>query len=426
MDELIRRHLLPRGQELIDAFPAVVIQGARQVGKSTFAQMLVRSRPHVRLSLDDDDVRGAALDDPRAFVAQAGDGVLVVDEIQRAPSLLLAIKSSIDSDRRPGRYLLTGSSDLLRLSRTPDSLAGRAVTLELHGLSQGEHAGRLEDFANWLRSPGEIHGAPPSVWSRDDYIHVISRGGYPEVRDLTDRLRAVWFDSYTERLLKRDIGDVARGLSSDRLGSVLRLVAANQGGELVQARLADQLSMARSSIAAYLAALATLYLTNDLPPWDANLTRREVGRHKVSVADAGLALRLARLRPSMLASLTASTELGSQLEAFVAGELIKQRGWSAQEYDVSHFRDRSGLKVDLVIEYGDGAVALIEVKATSTYRSEHTHGIRTLAARLGDRFIGGVVLGLSSDRYVLGDRIWGLPVSTLWDHQANGRATSDS
>ena len=416
MDQLIRRHLLARGRELLDAFPAVVIQGARQVGKSTLARMLVESRAHVALSLDDDDVRGAAIADPRAFVAQAGEGTLVIDEIQRSPSLLLAIKSSIDADRRPGRFLLTGSSDLLRLSRTPDSLAGRAVTLDLHGLSQGEHAGHMDDFASWIRSTREPLRAPASTWSRLDYVQALARGGYPEVRARSDRLRAIWFDSYIERILRRDVGDVSRGLSSDRLGAVLRLVAANQGGELVAARLAEDLSMPRSSMAAYLAALATLYLTSDLPPWGPNLTRRQVGRHKVALADAGLALRLARLHPGALERLTNAPALGAQLEAFVAGELMRQRGWSAQEFEISHFRDRAGLEVDLVIEYADGAVFLIEVKATSTYRTEHVRAIRVLAERLGDRFLGGAVVGLSTERYLLGDRIWGLPVATLWEH----------
>ena len=168
MKPLINRNVLPRGHELLDAFPAVVIQGARQVGKTTLAQMLVASRPHARLNLDDEDVRDAALADPRTFAAQAPEGTLVVDEIQRAPSLLLAVKSAIDADRRPGRFLITGSSDLLRLSRTPDSLAGRAVTLELHGLSQGELTGRVDDFAHWVRSPGDCVGAPSAVCSRAD------------------------------------------------------------------------------------------------------------------------------------------------------------------------------------------------------------------------------------------------------------------
>lgn len=236
------------------------------------------------------------------------------------------------------------------------------------------------------------------------------------VRNLPDRLRAAWFDSYLDRLLTRDVYDVSRGLSSDRLSAVLRLVAANQGGELVPTRLADALSIPKSTINTYLAALATLYLTNDLPPWGANLTKREIGRHKVAVADCGLAARLARLRATALESLTAATALGAQLEAFVAGELTKQRGWSAEEHDLYHFRDRNGLEVDLVIEYGDGRVFLIEVKASSTYRSDHVRGIRQLADRLGDRFIGGAVLGLSTEPLQLAQGIWGLPLSTLWEH----------
>lgn len=180
--------------------------------------------------------------------------------------------------------------------------------------------------------------------------------------------------------------------------------------------MADQLSIAKSSVAGYLAALATLCLTNDLPLWRANLTRREVGRHKVSVADSGLSLRLAKLRPAMVTELTGASALGGPLEAFVAGELIQQRGWSEEEFALYHFRDRDGLAVDLVLEYEDGKVFLLEVKASATYRGEQTRGIRTLADRLGDRFLGGAVLGLSQESRWLGDGIWGLPVSTLWQH----------
>lgn len=414
---LIRRHLFPRAEELLEVFPAVVVQGARQVGKSTFAQMLTVGRAHVSVSLDDVDVADAARLDPRAFVTQAGSGTLVIDEVQREPALLLAVKSAIDSDRRPGRFIMTGSSDLLRLSRTPDSLAGRAVTIDLHGLSQGELAEHPDDFAAWV---GRDWGTEPtkvrSSWSRTDYAHMLTRGGYPEVRDLSGRLRAVWFDSYLDRLLTRDVYDVSRGLSSDRLSAVLRLVAANQGGELVPTRLADALSIPKSTISTYLSALSTLYLTNDLPPWGANLTKREIGRHKVAVADSGLATWIARLHTTALEALTAATAFGAQLEAFVAGELAKQRGWSAEEYDLYHFRDRNGLEVDLVIEYGDGRVFLIEVKASSTYRSDHIRGIRQLAERLGDRFIGGAVLGLSTESRQLAQGIWGLPISALWEN----------
>lgn len=375
----------------------------------------MQDRPHVSVTLDDLTTRTAAQQDPRAFVMQAGEGTLVIDEIQRDPALLLAIKTQVDADRRPGRFLLTGSSDLLRLSRTPDSLAGRAVTLELGGFSQGEIHGHKEDFGALVRASSDLGTGKPSIWRRGDYIHALAQGGYPEVRDLPERLRATWFDSYVDRLLTRDVGDVSRGLSADRLLSVLRLVAASQGGELVQARLADALAIPKSSISSYLSALSALYLTTDLPPWRANLTKREIGRHKVSVSDSGLALRLARLSPGKLKSVTAARVLGMQLEAFVASELMKQRGWSSEEFELFHFRDRDGLEVDLVMEFSDNRAFLIEVKATETLRSDHSKAIKALAQRLGDRFIGGAVLTLVAERISLGDNVWSLPISALWE-----------
>lgn len=416
MNSLFTRHLLPQATDLLDAFPAVVIQGARQVGKSTLAAMVAEGRPHVSVSFDDDDVRESAKLDPRAFVRQAGEGLLVIDEVQRSPEILLAIKSAIDADRSPGRFLLTGSSDLLRLSRSPDSLAGRAVTLDLHGLSQGEIRGEAEDFARWVRAAdGSLAGSRPG-WPREAYIDAVMKGGYPEIQRLAERHHRTWFDSYLDRLLTRDVGDVSRGLSTDRLAAVLRLVAANQGGELVQARLADELSMPRSGVSAYLAALSTMYLTHDLPPWRPNLTKREVGRRKVSVADSGLATRLTRLRAAQLAQVSSAEVLGAQLEAFVVAQLLAQRGWSAEDFEVFHFRDRDGLEVDVVMEFDDGRVFLLEVKASSTLRADHSKGIRALAERLGPRFLGGAVLGLIPESRQLAERIWGLPVSALWEH----------
>jgi len=416
--ELIARHLADLARQALDTFPAIVVQGARQVGKSTFADMVAAGRPHVHVSLDDRETRAAAADDPRAVADLMPHGTVIIDEIQRDPDLVLAIKSSIDADRRPGRFILTGSSDLLRLARTPDSLAGRAVTVELHGLSQGEVAGRNDDFAGWLRSdpdPARV----TSTWTRADYVDALAVGGYPEVRTLPVRMRELWLDSYVDAVLSRTIGDVSRGLSTDRLGAVLRLLAANPAGELVQTRLAKQLGMPKSSIAAYLDALKTMYLTEDLPPWRANLTAREVGRHKVSVADSALGMRLERLSPQSLtgpAGLTKGQVLGGLLEAFVVGELRKQAGWSAQSYQLFHFRDSDGPEVDLVMEFDDGFVVLIEVKASSTFGPDQTDGIRSIGKRLGTRNWRGVVLGTAPRAYVLGERIVGLPVAAVWEH----------
>ena len=429
MADLIPRHLTGLAREALATFPAIVIQGARQVGKSTFADIVTADRPHAHISLDDREVRTAAQQDPRTIAELMPEGTVIIDEIQRDLDLILAVKSSIDTNRRPGRFVLTGSSDLLRLAHTPDSLSGRAVTVELRGLSQGELSGRPDDFASWLRA-GFDAGTVGTTWTRDDYVRALAVGGFPEVRTLSPRMRDLWLDSYVHSVLSRTIGDVSRGLSTDRLAAVWRLIAANPAGELVAARLAGQLGMPKSSIAAYLEALRTMYLTEDLPPWNASLTAREVNRHTVSVADSAVAMHLERLSPESLtgvAGLTRGLVLGGLLEAFVVGELRKQAGWSEQQYELYHFRDSSGLEVDLVLEYADGMAVLIEVKAASTYGSDQTAGIRALAKRLGDRFLCGVVLGTSARGHVLGDRLVGLPIATLWEQPGvGGQAGAES
>jgi predicted AAA+ superfamily ATPase len=415
MTRLIDRHLLGYGREALGVFPVLVIQGARQVGKSTFAHMLVEGRPHAHLTLDDAETLHAAREDPRGFVAQHPQATLVVDEIQRAPDLLLAVKAAVDRERRPGRFVVTGSSDLLALASTPDSLAGRAVGLRLHTLSRGELAGRKEDFAAWARALPAAPQTFTTQWTRGDYIAALAAGGYPEAQSLTPRGRGMWLDSYVERLLGRDIAGVSDRLAGHRAGDVLRLIAANQGGELVKARLANRLSVAATTVDGYLHALSALYLIEELRPWTPNLTSRQVGRRKTAVADSALAMRLAGVKPQAVAAMADAEHLGPLLEAFAAVELLKQRTWSEEDSTVHHFRDRNGAEVDIVLEYADGSVFLLEIKATQTYRPAHAKGIKALAAKLGDRFLGGAVLGLSDRGYLLGDRIYGLPLAVLWE-----------
>lgn len=222
-------------------------------------------------------------------------------------------------------------------------------------------------------------------------------------------------DSYVERILTRDIADVSSRLATNRATEVLRMIAADQGGELVKSRVARELGMPATAVETYLRALTTLYLVHEVRPWTANLTTREVGRRKVAVTDSALAVRLAGIRAQTLDSLLASEHLGSLLEAFAVTELLKQHTWSDESFTLYHYRDRNGLEVDIVVEYADGQVFLLEVKASQTYHSAHTKGIRALAARLGPRFLGGAVLGLSDHGYLLGDRIYGLPLSAIWE-----------
>jgi predicted AAA+ superfamily ATPase len=411
--ELIQRHLAQLGQQALDAFPVIVIEGARQVGKSTLAGMLVAGRPSRLVNLDVAAQAAAARSDPDGFVAEATT-TMVIDEVQRAPGLLLAIKAAVDADRRPGRFILTGSSDLLALKATRESLAGRAVTLRLKGFSQGETRGRRDDFATVARRSPSFTGLGADL-TRSDYLNVLATGAFPEMRHLDDRLRRLWLSSYLERILSRDAADVAPTLSADRLRAVLRLIAANHGGEFVTSRLASDLEITSQAVTQCVNALKTMYLVHDLPPWAPNLTTRQVGRHKLAVADSALALHLSGLPVKGLADPVQADQLGKLLEAFVVTELARQRDWSDEDFNLFHFRDRNGAEVDLVIEYGDGSVFLIEVKASMTYHPRHFSAMRYLAQRLGDRFVGGAVLGLAPQALSFGNKLWGLPVAALWE-----------
>lgn len=398
---------------MMGAFPALVIQGARQVGKSTFAEMLVADRQVQIVTLDDPGALSAAVDDPIAFVGRVPHGTLVIDELQRAPGLILPIKASIDRDRRPGRFLLTGSSDLLRLARTPDSLAGRAVTVNLRTLSQGEIRGRDDDLMARLRRNADV-AAFSTTATREEYAAIIARGGYPEVQSLPSRLRSVWFDGYVDRLLERDVRDIAPRVDRSRIERVLRLIASGQSGELVKARIARDADVPETSVTTYIDLLETMFLVGRLRHWSRNLTSRESAKPKVHVTDSGLALHLSRVKEGQLVPL-ANSLVGPAMEGLVVTELLRQRGWSAEEFELFHYRDRDGLEVDVVVEFFDGSVIGIEVKSGSTLKSEHFTGLKLLREKLGDQFFGGYVLNTSQHGTSFGDRLWSLPVSALWE-----------
>ena len=413
MSGLVERHALPVGREYLAAFPVTVIEGARQVGKTTLAQQLVAGTEATYVTLDDEEQLATARDDPRGFLTQGGEGTLVIDEAQRAPELTRALKADVDRDRRPGRFILTGSSDLLRMPGLGDSLAGRAVTLRLRGFSVGEAENRYDDFFTALPALSDARRWE-TTWTRTDYVRALAKGGFPEVRLLNGRTRNAWLDGYVARVLNRDAVLLQSGHQSARLQSLIRLIAANQAGELVKARLAEQANLPATSITAYLDVLAGVFALEELPPWSQNLTSRETGRRKVAVSDSALALRLAWLTEARLLPVTAEA-LGGPFEAFVATELLKQQTWSEQEFRLFHYRDRGGVEVDVVAEFDDGTVVGIEVKTSGTYRSEHFKGLRFLRDRLGDRFRCGVVLGMADRGHVMSDRLVGLPASAVWE-----------
>lgn len=405
-------------QDLVEATladtPITVIQGARQVGKSTLAREVIAKRDATMVSLDAAAVYNAAQTDPDAFVRQRA-GLLAIDEVQRVPELILAMKDAVEEDRRPGRFLITGSANLLEIPGTQESLAGRAETVVLYGLSRGEIEGKREDFVDLLMAgdTGQLQRRRSDL-TRDEYLEILCAGSYPEPMARTGRRRGAWFDNYLQRVVSRDAHEVSRLHHLDRLPALVSLLAANNAGELVKVRIADDAGIPSGSVQAYIDLLETLYLIQQIPAWGNNLTGRVVGRPKVALLDTGLAARLNNVTPAAMGPGLVSDAAGSLFEAFVAGELKRQLVWSNTDACIFHFRDRNGPEVDLVLEDSRRRVAGVEIKAARTVNRADFHGLEFLREKLKGRFALGVLLYTGPEVLPFGDRLWAMPHSALW------------
>ncbi len=400
---------------LLDALhdtPAVYLQGARQTGKSTLVRAVAeRQHPAQYLTLDTAAARAAALNDPEGFVVGL-ERPVVIDEVQRAPALALAIKAAVDSDRRPGQFLLTGSASVMSLPALSDSLAGR---MELHTLwpfSQGELANVRETFvdrvfAERLATPDTVPNTEKSLVDR------VCTGGYPEIQTRRSHARRqAWFDSYVDALLQRDVRELA---NIERLSELPRLLAllASRAGELLNfADLARTLGIPQTTLKRYMTLMEMTFLVRLLPAWFSNLGKRLAKAPKLLLADTGLLTHLVEADANRLRR--NRTLLGHVLENFVVMELIKQLGWSKPRCRLFHFRTESGSEVDLVLEDRAGRLVGVEVKSAASVRQQDFRGLETLARMTGDRFVRGVVLCTGTTVVPFGRNLFALPVSQLW------------
>lgn len=389
--------------------PVVIVAGPRQAGKSTLAEHVVAERRGTWLSLDDQATLEAARTDPAGFVT-GRSGLIGIDEAQRVPELLLAIKAEVDRDRRPARFLLTGSTRLLGAPGLADSLAGRMESLTLWPFTQLELAGRVD-------APGlidrafahELSSMDASPVSRSEVVERARAGGYLPALQRTSRRRAPWYDSYVEGVIDREVRAVTDAVYLRELPRLLRLMAARTSAELNVSDVARDLGMSRPTTDSYLAHLEAVFLVQTVPAWSTNLTARVVRRPKVTLTDTGLAARLLGGR------LASDEQLSGRLvETFVTNELRAQAQWSHERPTLFHFRDRDGTEVDLLLESGDGRVVGVEVKAGATVRAEDLRGLRLLEQRLGADFVAGIVLCTAPQPVHLGGRLWSLPISSLW------------
>lgn len=393
--------------------PAVLLSGARQTGKSTLVQS-VAGPDRTYITFDQDDRRLAASSNPAGFVASlAGD--VVLDEIQKVPELFSSIKLSIDRDRRPGRFLLTGSANVLLLPRLSDSLAGRLEILDLGPLTQGEIEGRAGNVLDgWFSGDLGRSSAEP----REALVDRVLRGGFPVPalqRPASDRAR--WFDGYIATTLARDIRDLADIERTVDLRRILTLAAARSTSPLNYAELSNAAAVPQSSLKRYLSLFQTLFLLNLLPAWATGSTKSLARRPKLVVADSGLAAALLGIDAARVAA--APTIFGPLLETFVGGELARQASWSRTRPRLAHFRDHNGSEVDFVLEDSAGRIIGVEVKAGSGAVGTHDlRGMRALAATARKQFLRGVILYGGEETVAFDANVHAVPISSLWSTRA--------
>lgn len=394
----------------------VLVNGARQCGKSTLVAQLGRERGAEWRNLDRAATREAAAFDPTTFVASADR--LVIDEVQRVPELLLAIKETVDADPRPGRFLLTGSARVLGLRGLPDALPGRMETIELWPLSQGEIDERPDGFVDavFAAGPDLSHD---SAEDRADYVARLVRGGFPEaVARAAAPRRERFLDSYVADLVNRDVIQLSEIQRGPEMRALTRLVAARSGQLLVAATLGNELALSQPTVTRYLGLLEEVFLTKRIPAWSRNLSSRAIATPKVAMVDSGIAANLLGLDAAALREPTGP--LGPLLEGFVAMEIARQLTWSRERVALFHYRTKDKVEVDIVLENRRGQVVAIDVKAASTVRAGDFRGLRHLQERLGEDLIAGFVLYTGPQTLPFGPKFRALPISALWETPAPG------
>jgi predicted AAA+ superfamily ATPase len=409
---MIKRYILNKIQEALSDTPVVLLSGARQTGKSTLAKWLAEgSHPARYVTLDDATVFASIKQDPAGFI-QGLDGAVVIDEVQRVPELFSAIKLSVDRKRDPGRFLLTGSANVLLLPRLSDSLAGRMEILTLWPFSQGEWEGGGDAFVDNV-----FHDQVPFVKgseNRSDLMQRLLKGGYPEMLNrVKPARRRAWFSAYTTTILQRDVKDLAQIDGLTVFPRLLSLLAARTGTILNIAELSRSVGLPQTTLKRYLALLEMTFLTVLLPPWSGNFSKRLVKTPKLYLNDTGLAAHLLGVYSEEM--LGDGRLLGPLLENFVLLELLKQASWSETQPRLFYFRTQAGQEIDVVMEDPAGRIVGIEIKAAATLTRRDFAALKDFSESMGDAFHRGIILYTGSESVSFGKNLHALPVSTLWN-----------
>ena len=408
---LYPRYAEPRLTEALADSPVVLIHGPRQCGKTTLARVVGERMGYLYVSFDDDVARDAAQADPAGFVADLPERT-ILDEVQHVPELFAALKMAVDHKRVAGRFLLTGSANVLLVPKLADSLAGRMEILRLHPLAQCELAWHAPAFLdNLFRGGFKIRQSERLGRQLADRIVA---GGYPAaLARQSEKRRATWYRDYLEALVQRDVRDLARISALDALPRLLSLAAAQTARLVNITEMAAPFQLSRPTIRDYVTLLERVFLLETLPPWHSNRLSRLVKTSKLHLGDTGLACAVLGADSRSLA--LDRPLLGQLLETFVFQELRRQASWRDEAIAFFHFRDKDGAEVDLVLERGAREVAGVEVNASATVTVADFRGMRKLREAAGRRFVAGVVLYDGATTASFGDGFFAVPLRTLWE-----------
>lgn len=410
---MYQRYIANPITEALKDTPVILINGARQTGKSTLCRQLVEEGNFDGqiMTMDDPTTLTAAQTDPLGFLQDLSSHA-IIDEIQRAPELFLSIKKLVDENRKGRRLILTGSADVMTLPQVADSLAGRIEIHNLWPLSQTEILGRRSKFLSTLIATDGRFQSHKHNWK--GIIEAIRAGGYPEaLQRETEGRKAKWFESYIGAVLQKDIRNLANIEGLTQLPNILQFIGTRVGSTVNLSDIARLSGVKNTTLQRYMALLEHVFLILKIPAWTPNIEGQFVKSPKIFLNDTGL---LCHLRGESVDSLMANrTTVGAFLENFIVMEIIKQLSWSDLFLKPYHFSVHSGAEVDLVLEDRKKQLYGIEIKSTASVGQNDFKGLKRLSEIAGKKFQRGIVL-YGGEHMVggFGENLQAVPLSAVW------------
>lgn len=409
---MFKRFIENRIRESLLDTPVVYVMGPRQSGKTTTVKNLIKDEKWIYITFDDSTQLNLVKSDPIGYIRNLPEGKsIVLDEVQRLPELFVSIKQSVDENRVPGKFLLTGSANALLLPKLSDSLAGRLETIPLTTLSEYEILDRKPTFLNTI-----LNGEAPTTKEtrvRNYLINRIVSGCFPEPiqREKESRIKA-WYNGYTQTLIQKDIRDLGHIEHYADMTKLLTVLSLYSGKLINFSELGEKVGLDRVTVKKYITLLEHLFLVDILNPWHTNAYKRLMKTPKIHIVDTGI---ICATRGINKEKLTAYPDLyGSLLETFVFNELKKQSLFIDEKLCFSHYRDKDQVEIDVIIENALDEIIAIEIKATSTLNQKDLTGLKKLKEIAKDKFKIGILLYDGDHTTSFGENLFAVPIASLW------------